>query len=95
MDYWKRVISVDAWNWQAFDELAMLLAQHQEWKAAAEQCQQALKLHPTDLETRKLLAECYLRLGDQTRARAELDVLRGLDAAPDDSLRRRLGDEKN
>ncbi len=95
MEYWKRIIALDPWNWQAFKELAIVLARGQEWKAGAEQCQQALKLHPTDLETRKLLAECYLRLGDQTRARAELDVLRGLDAEPDDSLRRRLGDEKN
>jgi Flp pilus assembly protein TadD len=84
---------VDPWNWQAFAELAMLLAKHQEWKAAAEQCQKALALYPTDLETRKLLVECYRRLGDETRARTELDVLLGLE--PDaDSLRHRFGDQK-
>jgi tetratricopeptide (TPR) repeat protein len=78
MDYWKRVNTVDPWNWQAFAELATLLAKHQEWKAAAEHCQKALSLHPTDLETRKLLVQCYLRLGDQTRAQAEMNVLQGL-----------------
>ena len=95
MDYWKKAITVDPWNWKSFNELAILLAKNQEWKAAAEQCQKALALYPTDLETRKLLAECYLRLGDETRARAEFDVLRGLDREPDDSLRGRFGDQKN
>jgi tetratricopeptide (TPR) repeat protein len=94
MDYCKRAITVDPWDGQAFNELAILLAKDQEWKAAAEHCQKALELYPADLETRKLLLECYLRLGDQTRARAEFDVLLGLD--PDsEPLRRRLGDPQH
>jgi tetratricopeptide (TPR) repeat protein len=94
MDYWKRAIAVDPWNWQAFGELALLLAQDQKWKAAAEQCQKALELYPADLETRKLLVECYHRLGDQARARTESEILSGLEADLDDSSRRRSGGQK-
>jgi len=77
--YWKRAITVDPWNWELFDELASSLAAQQEWKAAAEQCQKALALYPTSLKTRKLLVECYLHLGEQTRARDEFDIVQGLD----------------
>jgi tetratricopeptide (TPR) repeat protein len=79
IDYLQRAVAVNPWNWQAFNQLAVLLAGRQEWKSAAEQCRKALALHPTDLETRKLLVQCYLRLGDQTRAKAEMDIVRSLD----------------
>ena len=76
--YWKKAIEVNPWNWQFFNELAFLRDEQRDWKAAAEQCQKALELYPADLETRKLLAQCYLRLGDETRAQAEMNVLQGL-----------------
>src|SRR5439155_13917880 len=94
IDYWKRAIQVDAGDWQPSDELASLLAAQQEWKAAAEQCHKALELYPTSLETRKLLVECYLRLGDQARARAEIDLLISLDPDPERS-RGMFGDRQN
>jgi hypothetical protein len=92
IDYWKKAIQVDPWDWQSFDELAGLLAAQQEWKAAAEQCHKALELYPTSLETRKLLVECYLRLGDGPRAQAELDVLRA-SGAETEPLHRGFGDQ--
>jgi Tfp pilus assembly protein PilF len=94
VDYWKKAIQVDPWNWQLFEQLAGLLAEQKEWKAAIEQCQKTLQLYPTNLETRKLLVECYLHLGDQTRARAEFEVLLRLDPDPE-ALRRRFDGQRH
>jgi Flp pilus assembly protein TadD len=80
--YWKKAIEVNPWNWQFFNELAFLLDEQRDWKAAAEQCQKALALNPTSLETRQLLVACYLRLGDKERTRTEFDTLLGLSSDP-------------
>jgi len=85
--YWKKAIEVNPWNWQFFNVLAFLLDEQKDWKTAAEQCQKALALNPTSLETRQLLVACYLRLGDRERSRTEFEILLGL--SPDPAAMRR------
>jgi Flp pilus assembly protein TadD len=73
--YAERAIRVNPWRWQYHQTLATIHAQHEDWRAAIQECQEVLKLHATSRETRRLLVACYLRAGDSVRARAELDLL--------------------
>ena len=43
-------------------------------EGAADACRQAIKLEPANLPCRQLLIRCYLRLGDKSAARGELDA---------------------
>jgi len=93
MDYWRKLIDVNPWNWQYYNELAFLEAEKKDWKNAAEHCQKALDLNPTSLDTRHLLVSCYIQLGEPTRSKAELDVLLGL--SPNPEAIRRWFDERS
>jgi tetratricopeptide (TPR) repeat protein len=93
MDYWRKLIDVNPWNWQYYNELAFMEAEKKDWKNAAEHCQKALDLNPTSLDTRQLLVSCYIQLGEPTRSKAELDVLLGL--SPNPEAIRRWFDERS
>jgi tetratricopeptide (TPR) repeat protein len=88
IEFWTKAIALNPWNWEYHDELAKLQADRQEWKNAAEQCRQALKLNIASWETRKLLVKCLLRLGDKTKARSELEILLGFEPPDPEALRR-------
>jgi tetratricopeptide (TPR) repeat protein len=85
---WQRAIHLNPWNWQYHEGLAKAYANQQEWKEAALECQETLKLNMAALETRKLFVECLLRLGEKGKAQKEFTTL--LDFDPPD--RQRLKD---
>ena len=62
--YWQRAIAISPWRSDYRAELASLYFQSRDWRAAAEACRETLRLNPANLEVRKLLVRCYLRLGD-------------------------------
>jgi hypothetical protein len=70
----ERAIRVNPWMWQYHQMLAEARVQMNDWKGAADSCQQAIKLEPANLSCRQLLIRCYLRLGDTSAARGELDA---------------------
>jgi tetratricopeptide (TPR) repeat protein len=74
----ERAIKANPWMWQYHQLRAAALAQEGDWKAAAEACKAAIKLNPASGPSRQLLMTCYLRLGDQTRAREEKQLLERL-----------------
>ena len=73
--YWNRAITINPWRSEYRAELASLYFQTRDWRAAAAACRETLRLNPANLEVRKLLVGCLLRLGDQPAARAEFDTL--------------------
>ena len=77
--YWQRAIGIDPWRSDYHGELALLYFQSRDWRAAAEACRHALRLNPADLEIRKLLVRCYLRLRDPEAARTEFATLLAFD----------------
>src|SRR5262249_33574298 len=93
IEFWTRAIALNPWNWEYHDELAKLHADRQEWKQAAEQCQQALKLNMASWETRRLLVKCLLHLGEKTKAGNELEILLGFEPPDPEALRRWFAEE--
>jgi Flp pilus assembly protein TadD len=77
--YWRRAIAISPWRSEYHAELALACFQDRDWPTAGEVCRKTLELDPADLETRKLLVRCYLRLGNTAAARAELLTLLSLD----------------
>ena len=79
--YWQRAIAISPWRSDYQAELALLYFRARDWPAAAETSRNALRLNPADLETRKLLVRCYIRLGDADAARGEFMTLLAFDPA--------------
>jgi predicted CXXCH cytochrome family protein len=74
--YLERAIRVNPWRWQYHHLLAAAYFQDEDWERAARACRQSLRLEPfSSTARRKLLVECYLRLGQKGKARAEFDTL--------------------
>ena len=67
----RRAIAVNPWRPAYRSDLAALCFDRRDWPAATAACRDALRLNPADLETRKLLVRCHLRLEDIESARAE------------------------
>ncbi len=86
LDFWKRAIAVNPWRSDYHAELASLQFQARDWPAATEACREALRLNPANLEVRKLLVRCYLRLQDPEAARKEFQTLLGFDPPDRDEL---------
>jgi Flp pilus assembly protein TadD len=84
--YWKRVITINPWRSDYLAELARFDSLERDWHAAAQACQNALRLNPTELDVRKLLVRCYLRLGDPQAARREFKNLLDFDPPDKDEL---------
>jgi tetratricopeptide (TPR) repeat protein len=89
-DYWRRAIAISPWRSDYRAELAPIYFQIRDWRAAADTCRGALRLNPANLEIRKLLVRCELRLGDPQAARREFETLLGFDLPDRDDLLRRF-----
>jgi predicted CXXCH cytochrome family protein len=88
--YWRRAVAIDPWRSDYRAELASLLFQNRDWRAAASACREALRLNPLDISARKLLVRSFLRLGDSAAARRELQDLIDLNPPDRDELMRWL-----
>jgi hypothetical protein len=91
--YWKEIIALNPWNWECHDELAKIHAERQEWKLAAEQCADALKLNLAAWDTRKLLVNRLLPLGKKAEAQREFEILLGFEPPDPEALRRWFAEE--
>jgi tetratricopeptide (TPR) repeat protein len=91
--FWEKAIALNPWNWVYHDEVAKLYADRQDWRNAAEQCQEALKLNIAAWDTRKLLMKCLLRLRQNTQARREFEILLGFEPPDPEALRRWFAEE--
>ncbi len=88
IEYWKKAIAVNPWQFQYRGELALAQAASRDWKGAADACKEALRLNPFDLPVRRLLLRSYLHLGQRQAARAELEIILGFDPPDRDDLLR-------
>jgi tetratricopeptide (TPR) repeat protein len=86
IDYWRRDIAVNPWRSEYHAGLASVLFQVRKWPEAAVACRDALRLNPANIEARKLLVRCDLRLQDHESARREFQVLLGFDPPDRDEL---------
>jgi Flp pilus assembly protein TadD len=77
--YWRRAIAINPWRSDYQAALAPLYFEGRDWNAAAEACREALRLNFANLEVRKLLVQCHLRLGNAEAARAEFETILGFD----------------
>jgi hypothetical protein len=84
--YWQRAISLSPWRAEYRAELASICFQNRDWHAAKAACREALRLNPSNLDVRKLLVRCLLRLGDQPAARGEFETLIAFDPPDRDRL---------
>jgi len=84
--YWRRAIAICPWRSDYHAELALLCFRARDWRAAAEAGRNTLRLNPADLDIRKLLVRCYLRLGDPDAARTEFMTLLAFEPADRDDL---------
>ena len=86
--YWQRAIAINPWRSDYRAELATVYFQSRDWRGAASACREALRLNPANLEVRRLLVRCELRLGDPQAARAEFEALMAFDPPDRDELLR-------
>jgi tetratricopeptide (TPR) repeat protein len=87
-EYWRRFLTINPHLSGAHLALGRLYMAEQDWPQAADAINQALRLNPAEVEARKQLIICYLRLGDEQRSLAELEVL--MAASPDGALPLRM-----
>ena len=88
--FWQRAVTMSPWRSDYHAELAFLHFQERDWQAAAEVCRETLSLNPFNLETRKLLVGCSLRLQGLEAARREFQTLLRFDPPDRDELIRRF-----
>ncbi len=93
IQFWVQAIALNPWNWEYHDELAKLYAAQQEWKLAADQCEEAMRLNIASWDTRKLLVQSLLRAGEKDRARKEFEILLGFEPPDPQALRRWFEEE--
>lgn len=73
IEYWRRTIAVNPWRYDYRAELAMAEAAARDWKAAAADCREALRLNPFALPVRRRLVQSYLHLKEREAARRGRD----------------------
>ncbi len=83
---WRRDIALNPWRSDYRAALAFLYFQARDWAAAARACQETLRLNPANLEVRKLLVRCDLRLQDLEAVRREFQTLLGFNPPDRDEL---------
>ncbi len=88
IEYWKRAIEVNPWQFQSRGELAFAQTASRDWNGATLACREALRLNPFAVPVRRWLLQSYLHLGDRRAARAELEILLGFDPPDRDDLLR-------
>jgi len=86
IEYWRQAIAINPWRSGYFTELARVELRVRDWPAAAEACQQTLRLNPSSLQVRKWLVQCDLHLGNRDAARREFEILLGFDPPDRDAL---------
>jgi Tfp pilus assembly protein PilF len=86
LEFWRRAVAVNPWRSDYRAELASAQFQARDWKAAAGSCREALRLNPANLEVRRLLVRCELRLHDLAAAREDFQALLGFDPPDRDDL---------
>ncbi len=86
IEYWRQAIAIDPWRFSYFAELASASVRVRDWQAAADACQQALRLNPSSVPVRKWLVQSYLHLGNREGARNEFEILLGFNPPDRDDL---------
>jgi Flp pilus assembly protein TadD len=86
--FWLRAITISPWRSDYRAELARLHFQGRDWGAAESACRETLRLNPANVEVRKLLVECSIKLGKLAAARSEFETLMGFDPPERDALLR-------
>jgi predicted Zn-dependent protease len=76
--YAERAVQIEPNQPVYIDTLAMILADARQYPRAIELQKKAVELQPQNSSLRLNLAKIYIKAGDKTRARAELDLLSGL-----------------
>jgi Tfp pilus assembly protein PilF len=88
LGYWHRAIAINPWRSDYRAELASVYLRNHDWNSAGAAARDALRLNPANLDVRKLLIRCEVRLGDRAAARHEFDTLMAFDPPDRDDLRR-------
>jgi tetratricopeptide (TPR) repeat protein len=95
ISYLQRAIEVNPWRHEFHHFLAEANARLGRWPTALRECQEALRLNPADVRTRRLLVEAHFGLAQLDQAKAEFDRLLALHPPGEEALRqwftRRLG----
>jgi Tfp pilus assembly protein PilF len=86
VDYWRRSVTVNPWSPVGRRGLAEMLAAREKWDEAQVQCREWLRQAPENIDARKLLIRCLLKVGDRAGAEAELKTLKGLRPGSDADL---------
>jgi hypothetical protein len=79
IEYWRRAIAINPWRSEYHTDLALLCYRTRDWRAAAEACRATLRLNAANVELRKLLVRCEVRLGNSQAARHEFETLLGFE----------------
>jgi hypothetical protein len=86
--YAERGIKVNPKLWINYQLLADLAAYGRDWETAKKECQQAIRLQPSNILPHRLLITCYLQTGEKTKAQQEFDICMVLTPAQErDKLR--------
>jgi tetratricopeptide (TPR) repeat protein len=85
--YLRRLIAVNPWIAEYHYKLAELLARLGEWQRASEECETALRLNPSNEQTRILFIRCCLGCGKKDRAWNELQTVIALNPKQEMVLR--------
>jgi tetratricopeptide (TPR) repeat protein len=88
IEYWQRALNVNPWSERSHYELAKLLVKDQQWQKALSEGREAMALNPFHLETRLVLIECHIGLGDKERARTEFNEVLSLNPLDPAALKR-------
>jgi hypothetical protein len=76
--FYERAVKVNPWRWHYYQSLAKAAFILGDWERGVSECQQSLKLEPTNTSTRSLLVLCYLGMGEKKQAEAEYETMRQL-----------------
>jgi Flp pilus assembly protein TadD len=82
----RRAIAINPGRSAYHADMAALYFRGRDWPAAAAASREAIRLSPNDVETRKILVRCYLRMGDSRAARDELQTVLGYNPPDRDEL---------
>jgi Tfp pilus assembly protein PilF len=88
--YWRRAIDISPWRSDYRVQLAFTYFSLRDWRATIDACRAALTRNPVNLDVRKLLVRCYIRLNDRQAAREELKTLLGFELPDRDELLRQF-----
>jgi hypothetical protein len=91
--YWEQAAAVNPWMADHRQNLALLLAEEQNWEECRRQCEAWLRLDPANTDARGLWVKCLASTGRREEARRELARLERLHAPSVAELRRWLAEQ--